>query len=339
VSAGGAGDARRPSPLERLVILDSFAIDQGQPESVWRDLAALGELTTYPQTEPPEVVARARTGASALFTNKVVLGAAELAALPALRYIGVTATGTNAVDLEAARAAGIAVTNVPGYATESVAELVFALILSFTHDVAGHDAAVKVGVWAAAADFCFFRQPLVELAGKTLVVVGAGAIGGATARIAEGFGMRVVRAAVPGSPAHADRPRVPLGEALPLGDFVSLHCPLTEKTRGLCDAAFFAAMKPGAILINTSRGGLVDEVALAGALAGGRLAGAGLDVLSVEPPPPHHPLTDPRAPWAGRVIVTPHLGWGTVEARARLARETTLNFEAFLAGRPRNRVV
>ena len=325
-------------PPPRLVILDSFAIDQGEPETTWGELEALGDLVAHPQTEPQEVAARC-AGALAVFSNKVLLGAGEIAALPALRYIGVTATGTNVVDLEAARAAGIAVTNVPGYATESVAELVFALILHFSHDVAGHNAAVKVGVWAASSDFCFFRQPLVELAGKTLVIIGAGAIGGAVARIAGGFGMRVVRAAVPGAPPRAGESRTPLAEALPLADFVSLHCPLTEATRGLVGAELLAALKPGAILINTGRGALIDEAALIAALADGRLGGAGLDVLSVEPPAPNHPLTDPRAPWAGRVVVTPHIGWGTVEARRRLVAETARNLAAFLAGERRNRIV
>jgi glycerate dehydrogenase len=322
----------------RIVILDSFAIDQGEPDDFWDELSALGALTVHPQSDGGEIVGRSRD-ALAVLTNKVPLGAAEFAALPALRYVGVTATGTNIIDLPAARAAGIAVTNVPGYATESVAELVFALILHFTHDVAGHNAAVKAGVWAAASDFCFFRQPLVELAGKTLVVVGAGAIGGAVARIAEGFGMTVIRAAVPGGPPRPGGARTPLAEALPRADFISLHCPLTDATRGLCSAEFLRALKPGAILINTGRGGLVDEAALIDALASGHLGGAGLDVLSVEPPPPQHPLTDPRAPWARRVVVTPHIGWGTVEARHRLASEVARNVAAFLAGQARNRIV
>jgi len=325
------------APRPRIVVLDSFAIDQGEPETVWRETAALGELVVFEQTEPAEIGAHARD-AVALMTNKVALSAADLQALPQLRYVGITATGTNVVDLAAARAAGIAVTNVPGYATESVAELVFALILKFAFDVAGHNASVKAGVWAASSDFCFFRQPLIELAGKTLVVVGSGAIGGAVARIGEAFGMRVLRAAVPGAPARPEQPRVPLEQALPAGDFVSLHCPLTERTRGLVGAAFLARMKPGAILINTGRGALVDEAALIAALERGHLGGAGLDVLSVEPPPPAHPLTDPRAPWAGRVVITPHIGWGTVEARTRLVAEVTQNLAAFLRGERRNRV-
>jgi glycerate dehydrogenase len=323
----------------RVVVLDSFAIDQGEPDAVWGELAALGELTVYPQTESEEIVGRCRNGTLAVLTNKVPIGAAELSALPALRYVGVTATGVNIVDLEAARAAKVAVTNVPGYATESVAELVFAFILHFSHDVGGHNAAVKVGVWAASSDFCFFRQPLIEIAGKTLVLVGAGAIGGAVARIGEAFGMHVVRAAVPGAPARAGQVRTPLAEALAIADFVSLHCPLTEATRGMVGAEFLAAMKPGAILINTGRGALCDDGALAAALADGHLGGAALDVLSVEPPPPNHPLTDPRAPWSGRVVVTPHIGWGTVEARRRVVTEVARNLEAFLKGDARNRIV
>jgi glycerate dehydrogenase len=271
-----------------------------------------------------------------VLTNKVVLGAAELAALPELRYVGVLATGTNIVDLPAARAAGVVVTNVPGYATESVAQLVFALILHFTHDVAGHAAAVRSGAWTQAPDYCFFRQPLTEVAGKTLALMGSGAIGEAVARIAEAFGMHVVRAAVPGSPTCAAR--VPLPEALALADVVSLHCPLTPATAGLVDARFLEAMRPDAILLNTGRGGLIDEAALAHALDQGRLRGVGLDVLSTEPPPPGHPLTRADVPWSQRLVITPHIGWGTIEARHRLAQAVADNLGAFLAGQPRHRV-
>ena len=302
----------------RIVVLDSFAADQGD-ETLWNDLAALGELVVFPRTDEDAVVERSR-GALAALTNKVPLRAPDLAALPELRYVGVMATGTNMIDLDGARAAGIAVTNVPGYATEPVAQLVFALLLQLWNDVAGHAAAVKAGRWATSPDFCFFLQPLTELAGKTLATVGAGAIGGAVARIAEAFGMRVIRAAVPGSPPRQGSPRTPLTEALPLADVVSLHCPLTESTRGMVDAAFLGAMKPGAILINTARGPLVDEAALLAALASGRLGGAGLDVLGEEPPPADHPLCDARAPWAGRVVVTPHIAWGAIESRRRMVQ-------------------
>jgi glycerate dehydrogenase len=319
----------------RIVVLDGFTTDQGDG-AVWAELAELGELAVFPRTAAAEVVARC-AGAHAALTNKVVLGADAFAALPDLRYVGVLATGTNVVDLAAARAAGVAVTNVPGYATESVAELVFALILHFTHDVAGHDAATKAGRWTASPDFAFFTRPLTELAGKTLVTVGTGGIGGAVARIAAGFGMRVVNAAVPGAPDRGAA-RTPLADALAVADVVTLHCPLAEATRNLVDARFLAAMKPGAILINTGRGALVDEPALAAALASGHLGAAGLDVLATEPPPPDHPLTDPRAPFASRLVVTPHIGWGTVEARRRLAAEVAHNLAAFIRGERRNRV-
>ncbi len=217
----------------RIVVLDGFAADQGDAE-FWSGLQGLGELVVLPRIAEGELVARC-AGATAALTNKVAFRAEDFEALPQLKYVGVLATGTNIVDLEAARAAGVAVTNVPGYATEAVAELVFALVLYFTHDVAGHTAAVKAGAWAASPDFTFFTRPLHELAGQTLVVVGSGAIGGAVARIGEAFGMRVVKAAVPGAPGRATR--TPLAEALPLADVVTLHCPLTPATRGAGERA------------------------------------------------------------------------------------------------------
>jgi len=313
----GTGELERP----RIVVLDSFTTDQGDVPGFWGGLRALGELTTHARTSAGERLRRC-AGAQAILTNKVVVDGALLAELPDLRYVGVTATGTNVVDLEAARAHGIAVTNVPAYAGESVAGLVFALILHFYYDVAGHASDVAAGGWARCPDFSFFRKPLHELAGKTLVVVGSGHIGGAVARIGAAFGMSVVRAAVPRAAATGEAPppdRVPLAQALPLADVVTLHCPLTEATRGLAGAAFFAALKPGALLINTGRGALVDEPALLAALASGSLAGAGVDVLSVEPPPADHPLTDPRAPWASRLVVTPHIGWGAPVVVGRLS--------------------
>jgi glycerate dehydrogenase len=319
----------------RIVVLDGFAADQGDG-SFWDGLRRLGEVVVHPRTGSGDVVARC-AGATVALTNKVAFRRDELAALPALAYVGIVATGTNVVDLDAARAAGVAVTNVPGYSTEAVAELVFALVLHFSHDVAGHDAAVKRGAWAAAPDFAFFTRPLFELADKTLVVVGSGAIGGAVARIGAAFGMRVVKAAVPGSPSREGR--TPLAEALPLADVVSLHCPLTPATEGLVNARFLDALKPSAILINTGRGALVNEAELTAALAAGRLGGVGLDVLTEEPPPAEHPLLAPTAPWAARLVVTPHIGWGTVEARRRLAAEVTENVAAFARGERRNRVV
>jgi glycerate dehydrogenase len=317
----------------RIVLLDSFAADQG--DTAWPDLRPLGELVVYPRT-PPDLVQERCAGAEVLLTNKVVLSAELMDALPELRYIGVTATGTNVVDLDAARARTLAVTNVPAYSTESVAQLVMAMVLHFAVDVAGHDAAVKAGRWAQGPDFCFFLQPLRELAGKTLVVVGFGAIGKAVARMAAAFGMKVIAAQVPGSSA-ADR--VPLADALPLADAVTLHCPLTSATRGLVGRDFLGSLKPGAILINTSRGPVVDESALLEALRDGVLGGVGLDVLATEPPGPGHPLLDPAAPWSRRLVVTPHLAWGTVEARRRLATCVAANVAAFIAGEKLNRVV
>jgi glycerate dehydrogenase len=317
----------------RIVLLDSFPADQG--DTSWPGLRQLGEIVVYPRT-PPQLVLERSAGAQALLTNKVVLSDELMAALPDLRYIGVTATGTNVVDLDAAKARDIAVTNVPAYSTDSVAQLVFALILHFTFDVTGHDDAVKAGRWAAGPDFCFFQRPLTELAGKTMVIVGYGAIGKTVGRIATAFGMRVIPAQVPRS-ASADR--MPLAEALPLADVVTLHCPLTPATRGLVGHDFLASLKPGAILVNTSRGPVVDETALIDALRSGRLGGVGLDVLGVEPPAKDHPLLAADASWAGRLVVTPHLGWGTVEARRRLATCVAGNLAAFIAGQRMNRVV
>ena len=316
----------------RIVVVDSFALDQG--DLSWEKLAGLGQITVHPRTAPAEVAQRCR-GAEAVLTNKVVLRGPTLEALPDLRYVGVTATGTNVVDIESCRARRIAVTNVPGYSTASVAQLTFALILHFTQGVARHSAMVKSGAWAAAPDYCFFAGPLAELSDKTLAILGRGAIGTAVATIAKAHGMRVLAAAVPGSSA---RGRVPLDDAIRQADVVTLHCPLTEATRGLVDYGFLQRMKPRALLINTSRGPLVDEIALVRALSDGRLGGAGLDVLSVEPPPADHPLLDPNAPWADRVVVTPHIAWGTIEARRRLMSIVVSNLAAFLRGERANRL-
>jgi len=268
-------------------------------------------------------------------TNKVVLDEAVFAGLPDLRYVGLCSTGTNAVDLAAARARGIAVTNVPGYSTESVAQLVFAHILHFSNGVAAHAAAVKEGRWATCPDFCFQLHPLRELAGKTLVVVGMGAIGRAVARVGKAFGMHVVAGAVPGSTVVD---RVPLEQALPLADVVTLHCPLSPATANLVEERFLARLKPGAIVVNTSRGGVVSESAVVAALSSGHLGAFAGDVLVDEPPPADHPLLDPAAPFTERVAITPHLGWLTDEARARLRREVGENAAAFLRGERRNRV-
>jgi len=315
-----------------IVVLDGFAADQG--ELRWDGLSELGSVTVFPRTAPKDLRARAAE-AEALITNKVVLDRATIEALPRLRYVGISATGVNVVDLEACRERGIAVTNVPGYSTRSVAELVFALVLHLTHAVAAHDAAVKRGDWARAPDFMFCLFPTTELAGKTFTVIGLGAIGRAVSQIAEAFGMRVLAGAVPGS---ASTGRRPLSEALPESDIVSLHCPLTPSTTRLVDRAFLSRMKPDAILVNTGRGALLDEDAVVAALLSRRLGGVALDVLTREPPERDNPLLDPAAPFAGRIVVTPHLGWATVEARTRLVAEIVENFAAFIRGERRNRV-
>ncbi|MBA3939390.1 MAG: hypothetical protein H0X38_18225 [Planctomycetes bacterium] len=316
----------------RIVVLDSHAADQGALR--WDALAALGELELHPHTAAHQLAQRL-AGADAALTNRTHIDAAAFAAAPHLSYLGVLATGTNVVDLAAARAHGVVVTNAPGYSTASVAQVAFALILELTLDVSGHGRLARSGAWARGQDFSIFTRPIHELAGRCLVVVGMGAIGSAVARIARAFDMRVIAARLPGATTAG---RVPLAEALPEADVVSLHCPLTPATHHLIDAAFLAALKPGALLINTARGALCDDAAVVAALASGRLGGLGTDVLPIEPPIGSHPFLDPAAPWAGRIAVTTHIGWGTVEARTRLIAQVTENLAAFLRGERLNRV-
>lgn len=308
----------------RIVVVDSFTADQGDV-TLWDDLRLLGEVAIYPRSPAATVLERC-AGATAIVTNKVQINADLIRALPELRYVGVAATGMNNIDLEACRARSIIVRNVEAYAGYSVAQLAFSLILHFVQQVPLHDVAAKQGAWSRAENFCLLRSVTTELAGKTLVLIGSGAIGGSLARMAQGFDLRVIAAQVPGSRSAG---RTPLSECLPIADIVSLHCPLTETTRHLVDRDFLHQVKAGAILINTSRGGLIDEAALVAALEEGRLKGAGLDVLDTEPPAADHPLLNPAAPWADRVVVTPHIGWATVEARTRLIREVIRHVTEF----------
>jgi len=317
----------------RISILDAYATDQGDA-AMWEPIRALGETAIYPRTAPSELLARCGE-ADVVLTNKVPLDDAAMRALPALRYIGVTATGTNIVALDAARAHRIAVSNVPGYSTASVAQHVIALLLHLTNDVGALSQRTKAGAWAASPDYCFFRKPLIELDGKVLVIIGMGMIGAATARIATSLGMRVIAAQVPGS---ASPGRMPLTQALAQADAVTLHCPMTPQTTGLVDDRFLGALKPGAILINTGRGGLVDETAVLRALQSGRLGGLAIDVLGKEPAIPSHPLLAADASWADRVVVTPHVAWGTIESRRRLVADAAANLAAFMRGERRNRV-
>jgi glycerate dehydrogenase len=316
----------------RIVVLDGFSVDQG--DIGWDEVAKLGEFTVYPRTQPDELRARA-AGAQALLTNKVILHREDIESFTDLRYIGVLATGTNVIDFEACRERKIAVTNVPAYTGTSVAQMVIAMLLHFIEALPDYVTKVKQNAWAEAPDFCFLLHPRIELAGRTLAIFGMGSIGGKVADAARGLGMNVIAAEVPGSPSEG---RVPLEAALAQADVVSLHCPLTERTRRMVDGRFLARMKPGAIFINTSRGGLVDESALLEALAQGRLGGALLDVLTEEPPSRDHPLLDPAAPWANRVIVLPHIAWATVQARQRLIKTVADNLAAFQRGERLNRV-
>ena len=314
----------------RIVILDAFTTNPGDLD--WGPVAALGELTVYDRTPDEEIVARA-SGAEAVLTNKTQLSAATLPALPGLRYVGVLATGVNVVDLTAAAAAGVTVTNVPGYSTPGVAQAVFGLLLELTNQTGALSASARTGRWQACDDFCYWDGELVELDGLTFGIVGYGAIGRRVAEIARALGMRVV-ASSRSRPAGTSAEGVEflsLDDVFRTADVVSLHCPLTPETKQFVNADRLASMKPSAYLVNTARGGLVDEQALADALAAGRIAGAGLDVLTQEPPRAGSPLLT-----APNCVITPHVAWATRKARARLIAAAAANLAAFLAGRPQN---
>ena len=314
--------------LRRAVFLDHSSLDLGD-----LDLSSLrgcfDSLQLYPATAPHEVVERLQ-GVGVVISNKVALDAATLAACPDLKLILVAATGTNNVDLQAARAQGIVVSNCQGYGTPSVAQHTLALLLALATRLPDYQRAVADGKWAQAKQFCLLDFPIVELEGKTLGLLGHGELGGAVARLAEAFGMRVLAGQLPGRPARDDR--LSLDELLPQVDALTLHCPLNDSTRHMLGATELALLKPGAFVINTARGGLIDEQALADALRSGHLGGAATDVLSVEPPVHGNPLLAPDIP---RLIVTPHSAWGAVEARQRIVGQLTENAQAFLAGSPR----
>lgn len=314
----------------KIVLLDGYTLNPGDLD--WSPLLELGECVIFDRTDPGSVAQRLE-GAEIALTNKTPVTGAAIDSLPSLRYIGVCATGVNIVDLAAAAQRGIPVTNVPAYSTPSVAQLVFAHLLHLMHDVGGHAATVRRGRWSASVDFSYQISALGELAGRTMGIVGYGRIGKAVARIARAFGMEVIAhdpSPDPDSSVTAEG-FVSLEELFRRSDVVSLHAPLTGATQGIVNRERLGMMKPASYLINTSRGPLVDEHALAEALAAGRLAGAGLDVLSVEPPPPDNPLL--ALPTCN---ITPHIAWATREARTRLLREVAENVRAFIAGTPRN---
>lgn len=288
--------------------------------------------TDYPRTRPEEVVTRCRD-ASIVIVNKVPLTGAMIEALPNLRMIAVAATGTDIVDLDAAAARRIVVSNIRGYATTTVPEHVFALMLALRRSLPAYRRSVAAGAWQQAGQFCYFDHPVHDMAGATLAVIGAGSIGGAVVRLAEAFGMKVLRVERKG--AKTIRPGYrEFDAALGLADAITLHCPLTDATRGLIGVREFSLMARRPILINTARGGLVDEVALTDALDRGVLSGAAFDVASPEPPPADHPLM--KLAVRENFILTPHVAWASREAVARLVAQLIENLEAFAAGSPRN---
>ncbi len=313
----------------RLTILDAFTANPG--DLSWDGLESLASCTFHDRTAAADVLDRA-ADCELVLTNKTVLTGDAIRALPRLKYIGVLATGYNVVDIVAAKERGIVVANVPGYSTPSVAQTVLALLLELTHRVGHHAQTVREGRWSRSADFCYWDGTLVELSGRTLGILGYGAIGEGVAKIALALGMRVLatRRTWSEPPLPGVEP-VPQDQLFAESDVLSLHCPLTDSTRHVINAANLAKMKPGAFLINTARGPLVHEADLAAALNEGRLAGAGLDVLSAEPPPADNPLLTAR-----NCFITPHIAWASREARARLIDIATGNVRAFLDGTPRN---
>jgi len=315
-----------------MVVLDGHTMNPG--DLSWDALQSLAQCYIYDRTVQEKVVDRARE-AEAVITNKVVLDRSLIEELPELKYVGVSATGYNVIDPEAARERGIVVTNVPGYSTESVAQMVFALLLELCHRVGRHAWTVREGRWAGSLDFCYWDFPLVELNGLTMGIVGLGRIGQAVARLAGAFGMRVLAYRRPRQLAEAAEVEfVDLDTLFARSDVISLNCPLTDETERLVNRRRLSQMKETAFLINTSRGPVVDEEALADALNSGRIAGAGMDVLAVEPPSADNPLLS-----APNCFITPHIAWATRAARERLMDTVVGNFRAFLEGRRQNVVI
>ena len=311
----------------KIVATDGYTLNPG--DLSWDPIRALGELTVYERTPVELIVERCRDAAIVL-TNKTPFSRQTLAALPALRFIAVTATGHNVIDSAAAKEQKIAVSNVPAYGTDSVAQHVFSLLLELTNHVGRNAREVANGKWQRSADWCFTEAPVMELAGKTFGVVGFGHIGAQAARIANAFGMKVIYHS-PSKKETAFATAVGLEELFASSDVVTLHCPLTSTNQEFVNAAVLARMKPSALLINTARGQLINEQELADALNNGVIAGAGLDVLSKEPPTNGNPLLN-----AKNCIVTPHNAWISKEARTRIMQVTTANVEAFLKGAPQN---
>ncbi len=316
----------------KIVVLDGYALNPG--DLSWAEIEILGELKVYERT-PEELIVERAGDAEILLLNKTPMSSETLKKLNRVRFIGVLATGYNVVDTEAAREQGILVTNIPAYSTASVAQLVFALLLEICHHVGDHDRSVQAGEWTACQDYSYWKHPLIELQGKILGIIGAGRIGLAVATIAQAFGMQVVAfSRTPNSAHESENFRyVTLDELYAQSDVISLHCPLSESTEGMINTAAIAKMKPGVILINTSRGGLVREADLGEALRTGHIFAAAVDVVSIEPIQSGNPLLG-----VSNCIITPHIGWAPLESRRRLMGILADNIRQFQAGTPVNAV-
>lgn len=313
----------------KIVVLDGFALNPG--DLSWQNLKELGECVIFDRTKPEEVLERAN-GTEALITNKVVINKALMDQLPLLKYIGVTATGYNVVDVQAAAELNIVVTNIPAYSTNSVAQLVFSHILNVANRVELHANSIRNGEWIKSPDFSYSKSPQIELAGKTLGIVGFGRIGSKVSEIGLALGMKVIfqnRSEKTDLPSEIVQKN--LSEVFAESDFVSLNCPLTAENGEFVNRNLLKTMKPTAVLINTGRGGLINEQDLADALNSGQISAACLDVLSTEPPLPDNPLVS-----AQNCFITPHIAWATFEARQRLLNITIDNLKSFMAGNPQN---
>ncbi len=312
-----------------IVILDGYTTNPG--DLSWEEFQSLGQCSIYDRTSFEEVIHRAKH-ADVLITNKCIINRDTISALKNLKYIGVLATGYNVVDIEAAKERGIPVTNIPAYATQSVAQMTMALLLELTQHVSSHSQTVRDGRWSNAKDWCYWDYPLIELAGKIMGIIGFGRIGRTTAKIVDVFGMSVLaydkypQKDFPGYVQMSD-----LDTIFKESDVISLHCPLTEDNKYLLNSGKFAMMKSSALILNTSRGPLINEKDLAEALNNGIIAGAGLDVLSKEPPDKNNPLFQAR-----NCIITPHLAWATKSARTRLMKAAADNIRSYLAGQTQN---
>lgn len=314
----------------KIVVLDGYTLNPG--DLSWDRIKTKGELIVYDRTPADKIVERAH-GAEIIFTNKTPLSAEVLKALPGLKYVGVLATGYNVVDTEAAKAMGITVTNIPTYGTMAVAQFTFALLLEMCHHVWAHSEEVKHGAWSRNPDFCFWSYPLIELAGKTMGIIGFGRIGRSVAKIAQALGMKVLAYdSFREDSLETETLRyAELDELLASADVISLHCPLFENNKGMINRSTIAKMKDGVMIINTSRGQLIVEEDLTEALNSGKVAGAAMDVLAVEPPKDDNPLFN-----AKNCIITPHIAWAPKESRERLMNIAADNLEQFLAGNPVN---